>query len=223
MVRRHATTQGEALRLTVCGLVALPILGALACAASAAIPDATCSPVRGERSALGPEALARLAGEYRLVLVNSRGEYGDSVILGTLTLWPNDSVRRYAWMVPAIGRLRGERPLAGQFTTQSSTVPNYPNEWEPATAENPVVELIGSTIYFGGIDAMDGSGERLLIGTATAAGFSGTWEHDGGIARVMDTVHKRFLQDPGGHFCASRTGEGRSRGLSVVRRQPTLR
>ncbi len=159
-----------------------------------------------EALSLAPEQVAGLAGQYRLVLVNTNGEYGDSVILGTLRLRPNDSARRYAWVLPTLGRIRGERPLAGEFTSQSSTVPNYPNEWEPATPDRPAVELIGQIIYFGGIDAMDGAGERLLIRGVAASGFAGTWEHDGGIERVMDTVSKRFLEDPGGYFCASRTG-----------------
>jgi hypothetical protein len=196
--------EGIPLRITVHDLVALGTIATLGCVARTPAPDSACPLLRGETAALGPEQLERLAGEYQLVLVNTRGEYGDSVTRGSLTLWPNDSARRYAWVVPTIGRLRGERPLAGRFTSQSRTVPDYPNSWEPATPDRPVVELIGTTIYFGGIDMMDGSGERLVIQGTTPTGFAGTWAHDGGIERVMDTVHKRFLEDPGGHFCAWR-------------------
>jgi hypothetical protein len=204
VVRRHTTSKGEALRLAILGFAALSQFATAACAVG--VPDSACPPPYQQATSVAPDQLARLAGEYRLTLVNTRGEYGDSVIRGTLRLWPNDSGRRSAWVRPTFGRIRGERPLAGEFTSHSSTVPSYPNEWEPASPDRPAVELIGHTIYLGGIDAMDGAGERLLIRAVAASGFTGTWEHDGGIARVMDTVTKRFLEDPGGHFCASRMG-----------------
>ena len=66
--------------------------------------------------------------------------------------------------------------------------------------------LVLSALYLGGIDMMDGSGVRLEIRTAGAEGFAGTWTRSLGVARVLDTVQKRFLDDPGGHFCALRRG-----------------
>jgi hypothetical protein len=39
--------------------------------------------------------LAALAGRYEMTLVNSEGQYGDSLVRGILVLWANDSVRRY--------------------------------------------------------------------------------------------------------------------------------
>jgi hypothetical protein len=196
----------HALTRTIQGWAALGTVVMSACASSTTVPDSTCSSPPGHAGPPEAEQLARLAGEYRLVLVNTRGEYGDSVVRGTLTLWPNDSARRYAWVHPVLGRFPGERPLAGRFTSHSGTVPSHPSAWERATADHPAVELIGSTLFLGGIDMMDGSGERLDIRTAALDGFAGTWGHDGGIGRLLDTVNKRFLKDPGGHFCAWRTG-----------------
>ena len=186
-----------------CGLVAVALL---ACTANVLPPATTCSPEPGASAPPSPKQLVELVGEFDLILLNTQGEYGDSLIRGTLTLWPNDSARRYAHLVPALGYITGERPLVGRFESQSPTIPSYPNDGEPATPERPVVAIIGRTLYLGGIDMMDGGGARLEIRTATAEGFVGTWTRSLGMARVVDTVQKRFLQDPGGHFCALRRG-----------------
>ena len=178
----------------------------LACAANVPIPATACSPGDDGSAPPSSEQLSELAGEYEVILLNTQGEYGDSVVRGRLTLWPNDSARRYAHLVPAMGFITGERPLAGRFESRSPTIPSYPNEGEPATPERPEVEVIGRTLYLGGIDMMDGSGVRLEIRTAGAEGFAGTWTRSLGVARVLDTVQKRFLDDPGGHFCALRRG-----------------
>jgi hypothetical protein len=160
-------------------LSAIALATVSACMGSSPAPDTTCAPTPLAGPALGPDQLVRLAGEYELVLVNTRGEYGDSVSRGLLTLWPNDSARRFAWVSPEVGRIPGERPLVGRFVSRSPTIPSYPNQWESATPDRPVVEVIGTTLYFGGIDMMDGGGERLAIRTASATGFTGVWHHDG--------------------------------------------
>jgi hypothetical protein len=143
-----------------------------------------------------------------VVLVNADGEYGDSVVFGTLRLWANDSARRYAYVTPHTGRLRGERPLAGAFDSRSPTVPSYPNQWEPGGAERPAVELIAQTLYFGGIDANGGAGERLQITYVGRTGFMGIWRHSGGIEVTIDTASGRILHEPSGYFCAIRQVEG---------------
>jgi hypothetical protein len=48
-------------------------------------------------------------------------------------LWANDSARRY--MARSIGRLPGERPLAGRFESHSTAVPSLPNSYQPGTQE----------------------------------------------------------------------------------------
>ena len=150
------------------------------------------------------ETLATLAGTYELILVNSEGEYGDSSARGRLRLWANDSVRRYAYVKRSLGRLVGERPLAGEFSSRSSMVSSYPNAFEPARPDHPAVELIGRTLYFGGIDMMDGGGERLEITAVDRNGFAGVWRFDGGFEMTMDVATGRRVREPSGYFCAVR-------------------
>jgi len=200
------------LRTAVASLTLLLVAGMSGCGGGGVSPDSRCLPLKDEAPPPRPEALAALAGEYRLIFMNTQGEYGDSITRGILTLWPNDSVRRYAWVKPSLGRIPGERPLAGSFRSEAPELSSYPNQWEPSTAEHPAIELIGQTLFFGGIDALDGAGERLVIGAVTASGFAGTWQYDGGIEHLLDTVQGRFLRDPGGHFCAFRQGQQGSRG-----------
>jgi hypothetical protein len=183
----------------------LVLLSLVACAPGQVVPEPECR-ARPHTEAIPPYGggLMKLAGGYELTLVNSEGGYGDSVVRGRLDLWPNDSARRYAWLSPTIGRIRGERPLSGAFETQSSTVLSYPNPWNLASANNPAVELIGQTLHFGGIDMMDGAGERLRITSVSPAGFWGTWAHDGGIEMTIDTATGRRVREPSGYFCAVR-------------------
>jgi len=162
-----------------------------------------CAP-RPALDELRTETLATLAGTYEVILVNSDGEYGDSLARGRLRLWANDSVRRFAYVTPSLGRYPGERPVAGEFSSESQMVPSYPNAYEPARPDQPAVELIGRTLYFGGIDMMDGGGERLEITTVGRKGFEGVWRFDGGIGITIDTATGRQVREPGGYFCAFR-------------------
>jgi hypothetical protein len=186
------------------GLLLL-LLSLAACAPGRVTRERGCG-ARPPDEAMPPDGaeLVKLAGGYELTLVNSEGGYGDSVVSGKLNLWPNDSVRRYAWVTRTIGRIPGERPLAGALETQSLTVPSYPNPWNVASPDSPAVELIGKTLYFGGIDAMDGSGERLRISSISQAGFWGTWAHEAGFEMTIDSATGRQARELGGYFCAVR-------------------
>jgi hypothetical protein len=183
----------------------LLLVGAVACAPGQVAPVQGCTRPADSGVPLSADQFAQLAGHYDLILVNSEGEYGDSVVRGTLTLWANDSARRY--MSRSIGRYPGERPLAGRFESLSATVPSYPNRWDPGGPERPAVELIGPTLYFGGIDATDGAGQRLQVTEIRATGFAGRWEYSGGIEVTVDTASGRVVRDPSGHFCAARRAQ----------------
>src|SRR5262245_2858359 len=115
-------------------------------------------PTNRASAAPGSDQLAALAGRYEMTLVNADGEYGDSIVRGVLVLWANDSARRY--MPRSIGRLPGERPLAGKFESHSTTVPSLPNSYEPGTQVDPAVEVVGATIYLGGLEYSDAGGNR---------------------------------------------------------------
>lgn len=177
------------------------------CAPAQVTPQRDCAAV-ADTAQVAADALAGLAGTYEVVFVNSEGEYGDSLGKGTLTLWANDSSRRFASVSDgrALGRFPGERPVAGKFVSQSALVASYPNTYDPDRPNQPAIEMIGHTIYFGGIDMLDGSGERLEITRVRRDGFVGRWHYDGGIAIVVDTMKGRRVRDPGGYFCAQRTG-----------------
>jgi hypothetical protein len=183
----------------------LTLLGMAACAPGGVTPDGACrAGPPAEAVAPNASSLVALAGDYELTLVNSHGQYGDSLVRGQLRLWPNDSARRYAFLTPTVGRRRGERPLAGAFTSQSATVPSYPNRWHPGGPTGPAIEVSGQTLYFGSIDGMDGSGERLRITGLSAGGFWGTWAHEGGIESAFDATTGQRLREPSGHYCAVR-------------------
>jgi hypothetical protein len=191
------------LSLLLC-LVLLLCAGVPACGAGSISPIQACPRPDTRSAPPDSDVLTTLAGRYEITFVNVDGEYGDSVASGTLMLWPNDSARRYAYVTPQIGRQRGERPLAGSFDSRSSTVPSYPNSYEPATPERPAVELIESTLYFGGIDATDGAGQRLQITRVGSSGFTGLWRYSGGIEVTIDTATGRIVREPSGYFCARR-------------------
>jgi hypothetical protein len=189
---------GDFLSLRSIWLV-LPLLLAGACTSGRVTPEDSCRKV--EVSGPSPNAgrLAGLVGKYDMTLVNSGGEYGDSVVHGTLVLWANDSARRY--LPRAVGRLPGERPLTGSFHSESVTVPSYVNQSE-SEADAPAVEMIGATLYLGEGDATDAVGERLQVEKITPAGFVGTWTHSEGFSVTRDSATGRVVRDPSGYFCA---------------------
>jgi hypothetical protein len=149
-----------------------------------------------------PDQLAGLAGRYEVTLVNANGEYGASVVRGVLLLWPNDSVRRY--LPPTTGRRAGERPLAGKFESQSSTVASVPNSHPSGTPEDPAVEMVGATICLGGLEYSDAGGDEPTVQEISASGFRGRWAHDPGFSVTVDSASGRVVGEPGGYFCARR-------------------
>ena len=149
-------------------------------------------------------ALESLAGRYDLVLVNTRGEFGDSVQRGVLELWVNDSTRRYATIARRLGWFPGERPLAGAYEETTPAGRHPRDDRASRDRSRPGVELIGPTLFMGGIDMMDGGGERLLIKSVRTDGFWGVWHWDGGLAVMIESATKRQLANPAGHFCAWR-------------------
>jgi hypothetical protein len=153
-------------------------------------------------------ATEALAGQYDLILINTLGEFGDSVQRGTLELWVNDSLRRFGSMRQRLGGIRGERPLAGAYRETFPARGQGRDDRASRDRARPGVELIGPTLYMGGIDMMDGGGERLLIRSVRPDGFWGVWHWDGGLAILIDTTTKRRLANPAGHFCAWRRTEG---------------
>jgi hypothetical protein len=147
-----------------------------------------------------------LAGRYEMTLVNSEGQYGDSLVRGILVLWANDSVRRY--MPRTIGRRPGERPLAGRFESHSSTVESVPDPYEPEGREDPAVEMVETTIYLGGLEYGDAGGNQLGVKEITSTGFRGVWTYALGFSVTVDSATGRVVREPSGYFCARRTPQG---------------
>jgi hypothetical protein len=187
------------LRLAGFGVV---LLGATSCGPGQVTPEHLCKRPAGTARPLSASQLAELAGRYDVALVNSEGEYGDSVVRGTLVLWASDSARRF--MPRTIGRIPGERPLTGTFESHSTTVSSYPNRYDPGGPDGPAVAIIGSTLYLGGVDGTDAVGERLVVEELTPTGFAGAWGHSGGFSVSVDTATGRVVREPSGYFCAWR-------------------
>lgn len=185
----------------------VPVIGILlACRHSIPTPALVACSVIPPASATPPSwsHIDDLAGKYDLTLVNTGGEYGDSVGRGVLELRANDNARRYIRARPDSARIVGERPLAGSFQIRPGA-PWY-NQPDQASRSHthPGVGLMDQLLMIGGIDVTDGSGEFLNITAVSPDGFWGRWTWNGGIAAVYDTRLKRALKPPTGHFCASR-------------------
>jgi hypothetical protein len=197
----HAKSFGVNLRFRPAGFAVLAVT-MNACGAAQVAPEPTCRAVLAPGTPPRPAQLAGLAGRYDLALISNVGEPSDSLVQGVLVLWANDSARRY--MPPTIGRRPGERPLAGSFESQSTTIPSVPNGYEPGTAEDPAVEMVGATIYLGGLEYSDAGGHQLTVQEINSGGFRGAWSYDPGFSRTVDAATGRELRDPGGYFCAVR-------------------
>ncbi len=146
--------------------------------------------------------LADLAGQYEVSLVNSQSEDGDSLVQGRLVLWANDSSRRH--MPSNIGRRPGERPLAGRFESHSTTLPSVPNQYELGSQDHPAVEMVGATIYLGGLEFSDAGGTELRVKEITSTGFRGEWIHSAGFSVAVDSATGRIAPEPKGYFCSRR-------------------
>jgi hypothetical protein len=202
----HATSRGGHLSFRPVGFGILALLNTNACSPGQVAPEPACPKSSTASAPPSPGQLAALAGRYEMTLVNSNGEYGDSIVRGTLVLWANDSARRY--MPGTIGRLPGERPLAGKFESRSTTVPSVPNPYEPGTQEDPAVEMVRATIYLGGLEYSDAGGNSLGVQEITPSGFRGVWTYSTGFSVTMDSATGRVIRDPSGYFCARRAPEG---------------
>jgi hypothetical protein len=198
----HATSKGEQLSYRPAGFAILALVTMNACSSGRVAPDPTCPHPRAASTPPQPDQLAALAGRYEMTLVNVNGEYGDSIVRGILVLWANGSARRY--LPRAIGRRPGERPLAGKFESESSTVPSVPNSYEPGTPEDPAVEMAGDTIYLGGLEYSDGGGNHLGVQEITPTGFRGTWIYSPGFSVTVDSATGRVIREPSGYFCGRR-------------------
>ena len=183
----------------------LALLTTSACGPGQVTPEPACQKASAAAGPPTPRQLAALAGRYEVILVNSEGEYGDSLVRGTLVLWTNDSARRF--MPRTIGRRPGERPLTGRFESQSTTVSSYPNQYEPGSQDDPAVEMVEATIYLGGLEYNDAGGHELGVKEITPTGFVGVWTYDGGFSVTVDSATGHVVREPSGYFCAWRAPE----------------
>jgi hypothetical protein len=198
----HANSQGGYLNCRLAGAALLALLTLSACSSGRVGPAPPCPQPRPASAPPRSDQLAALPGRYEMTLVNANGEYGDSIVRGVLVLWANDSARRY--LPRSIGRRPGQRPLAGKFESQSITVPSVPNSYEPGNPEDPAVEMVGDTIYLGGLEYSDAGGNRLGVQEITPTGFRGTWTYSAGFSVTVDSATGRVVREPSGYFCARR-------------------
>jgi hypothetical protein len=180
----------------------LTLISAFACSQAPGIPQPGCQ--RNGVTSKPPTSseLAALAGQYEVSLVNSQSESGDSLIHGRLVLWVNDSSRRH--MPPTVGNRPGDRPLAGEFASYSTTVPSVPNQYEPGSEDHPAVEMVGATIHLGGLEFSDAGGTELRVKEIVSTGFRGEWIHSTGFSVAVNSATGRVVPEPKGYFCARR-------------------
>lgn len=197
----HAISQSEPLSLRPVKLCVLALLTISACSPGQITAEPGCQ-ISATSQPPTPAQLAALGGRYEVTLVNSKGEYGDSLVRGNLLLWANDSARRF--MPRTSGRRPGERPLAGRFESHSTTLPSVPNQYEPGSRDNPAVEMVEATIYLGGLEYSDAGGNELEVKEITSGGFRGVWTYSRGFSVTVDSASGRVVREVGGYFCAQR-------------------
>jgi hypothetical protein len=151
-----------------------------------------------------PERSYELVGSYALTMINSQGDYGDSVTTGLLDLWPNDSARQYRSQKPGPPGSTPERPLAGAFDQEYPPLSGSTDLRSSRDSKHPGAELRGRELYMGAIDGVDGWNDALTLVRVDSAGFWGTWSSSTGILYYADSVTGRRLANPAGHFCAIR-------------------
>jgi hypothetical protein len=178
----------------------LTVIIPIACTQAPGTPEPRCQGPDATTKPPTSSELAALAGQYEVRLVNSQGEDRDSLVHGTLVLWANDSSRLH--MPRSIGRRPGERPLAGSFKSHSATIPSVPNQNEPGSRDHPAVEMVGATIYLGGLEFSDAGGTELRVKEITSTGFRGEWRQSTGFSVAINSATGRIVPEPKGYFCA---------------------
>ena len=148
----------------------------------------------------------RLAGRYRLTLIEESDEGPADRASAALVLLPTDSLHRFYETAAFAGtRRRGDRPLWGwtDFSPKNAFFPHAadPNSRSP---DHPGV-LVHSTglLELGVWRGLDGSSTSLTITQVSDRGFRGTWASDQGLIYVNGADGRR-LPNPHGHFCALR-------------------
>jgi hypothetical protein len=84
-------------------------------------------------------------------------------------------------------------------------VPSVPDSQQRGTKGEPAVEMVGATIYLGGLEFSDAGGTSLVVKQITSTGFRGTWDYSSGFSVRVDGTTGRVIPDPRGYFCATRT------------------
>jgi hypothetical protein len=84
-------------------------------------------------------------------------------------------------------------------------VPSVPDSQQRGTKREPAVEMVGATIYLGGLEFSDAGGTSLVVKQITSIGFRGTWDYSSGFSIRVDGTTGRVIPDPRGYFCATRT------------------
>jgi hypothetical protein len=176
--------------------VALAGVVSAGCPAQPAVAPAPCAPVQATLAA-GARA-GRLAGEYRLTLVATRGARAGRGAAGRLRLSP------YTHPVEMGGGARS--PLYGTAALVLDSVgATAPGDIGSASVERPGVRVIESsvprpqvTLRFGAnangpaTGQIEGAHLALFVDSIAPSGFFGRW--DSGTPE----------QRSGGHFCAER-------------------
>jgi hypothetical protein len=143
-----------------------------------------------------------LVGVFRLTFVATSRGVRRTPWRGLLTLQLHDSVHRYRYVNPQIGRFPGERILWGWI--DSLEVDSGSAERAASRdPDSPGVEWIGTGLVFGRPDWIDGITTDLAIGHFSPRGFWGRWHSGGGVELLVDSLGRR-IPDPQGYFCAVR-------------------
>lgn len=176
-------------------LLSVGLTVAWACATSTRLaqPTPDCAP--GAPLALrsiDSTNVSELAGAFDVLMLNIVGTWGAPQTRLQLVLQPTDSTP-----TPRIGIFLGSRPLQGSAIYQGTS-----------RGDTIATVMIGSKLYIGGFDMVDGGGDRLTPTDFTSEGFRGTWYFDGGIAIAVDPTSGKRIPDPKGIFCARRRSPG---------------
>jgi hypothetical protein len=155
--------------------------------------NSTCSPVvAAEQSTLASGQIGALAGNFRLVRVETAAPDGLFETLEHLHLAVADSSTRVRSRERGLGKWpRQDLQLVGRVSVAGFARPD-------------TAEVDAGVLFTGCRDCTDASPTVHHILNVTPEGFTGTWRNDQtGIAVLVDAQGAR-RQNPAGYYCARR-------------------
>ena len=178
----------------------------LACHPTPAPAPDRCGPAPASAAGMSPAHYGELVGDFTLTQITTNRRTPQPPLVRAIHLYANDSLHRYRYAKPQLGRAPGQRPVAGWVVAPGTDF------WgdtavQSENPEAPGIQWAHGRLRIGKVDVNDGIGDDLTVMAITPEGFWGTWGRDWGIALVVDTNSGQVVPSETGYFCALRLGK----------------